>query len=83
MSGAARAAWVLGGCVLVAVAAVSGFFGWFGWEAVQTGANVTGWLSLFVPGVVLPLLGCAGCLWVGLRPRADRRAVPHDGRTLP
>lgn len=58
--------WCLAGLALLLLAAGAGFLCLFGWEAVETGANVGGWLSLFIPGVVLPLAGVFFCFYKGM-----------------
>ena len=55
--------WSLGRFALLAVASVAGFLCLFGWEAVETGANIGGWLSLFIPGVRLPLVVAGFCFY--------------------
>ncbi len=62
----AKIAWLLGGISLITLATVMGLFCLFGWEAVETGANVGGWLSLFIPGVVVPLLAAVFCFYQAL-----------------
>jgi hypothetical protein len=39
-----------------------------GWEAVQTGANVSGWVTGVLVMVVLPLVGCLFCVAMLLKP---------------
>ena len=63
----------MGGFALLALATVAGFLCLFGWEAVEMGANVGGWLSLFIPGVLLPLAGAAFCFYKSAAGRRSPR----------
>ena len=59
----ARFGWLLGAVMLIAIAGFGGSLCVFGWEAVATGANRLGWVSLFVAGVLCPLSASGWCLY--------------------
>jgi hypothetical protein len=51
-----------------AVALIGAFYALFGWETVQTGANVSAWLTDVLLTVVLPMAVCLVCVAMLVRP---------------
>ena len=69
--------WVVAACVCQIVALVGASIALMEWRVVQTGADVSGWLTGVLLLVVFPLAGCLFCVAMLAKPlQRTRRFGP-------